>query len=51
MVEVGRSSGPNSLLKQDHLEPFAQDRIQTAFEYLQGWRFYFKCSWAFLPEG
>ena len=41
MVEVGRdlwrSSGPNPLLKQGHLEPVAQDHVQMAFEYLQGW--------------
>ncbi|KAK4828375.1 hypothetical protein QYF61_026113 [Mycteria americana] len=29
---------PTPLLKQGHLEPVAQDRVQTAFEYLQGWR-------------
>ena len=28
----------NPLLKQDHLEPVAQDHGQTAFEYLQGGR-------------
>ena len=33
-----RSSGPTPLLKQDHLEPVAQDHIQVAFEYLQGRR-------------
>jgi len=42
MVEAGRhfwrSSGPISLLHQGHLEPVAQDHVQTAFEYLQGWR-------------
>jgi len=42
MVGVGtdllRSSCPTPLLKQDHLEPAAQDQIQTAFEYLQGRR-------------
>ena len=32
------SSGPTFLLKQGHSEPLAQDRAQTAFEYLQGWR-------------
>lgn len=42
MVEVGRdlwrSSCPALLLKQGHLEPVAQDHVQMAFEYLQGWR-------------
>ena len=42
MVEVGRhlqrSSGPSPLLKQGHLQPAAQDHVQVAFEYLQGWR-------------
>jgi len=28
----------NSLLKQGYLEPVAQGCVQTAFEYLQGWR-------------
>lgn len=41
MVAVGRdlqmSFGPTLLLKQDHLEPAAQDCVQAAFEYLQGW--------------
>ena len=27
---------PTALLKQGHLEPVAQDRVQVAFEYLQG---------------
>lgn len=40
MVEVGnclwRSSGSPLLLKQGHLEPIAQDHVQTAFECLQG---------------
>jgi len=40
-VEVGRelwrSSGPTSLLNQGCLEPVAQDHVQVAFEYLQGW--------------
>ena len=42
MVEVGRdlqrSSDPTLLLKQSQLEPVAQDHVQAAFEYLQGWR-------------
>ena len=42
MAEVGRdlwrSSAPTTLLKQGHLQLVAQDHVQTAFEYLQGWR-------------
>lgn len=42
MVEVGRdvcrSPGPTPLLKQGHLGPSDQDRVQTASKYLQGWR-------------
>ena len=42
LVEVGRdlwrSSGPTLQLKQGHLEPAAQDSVQTAFEFLQGGR-------------
>ncbi|KAK4810494.1 hypothetical protein QYF61_004274, partial [Mycteria americana] len=42
MVEVGRdlwrSSGPTPLCQQGHLEPVAQDHVQTAFEHLQGGR-------------
>ena len=42
MVGVGkdvcRSSGPTTLLKQGHLDLVTQDHVQTAFEYLQGWR-------------
>lgn len=42
MVEVSRdllrSSGPNTLLKQGHLEMVAQDRVQMASEDLQGLR-------------
>jgi len=42
MVKVGmdlwRSSGPNHLLRQGHLELLPQERVQTALEYLQGWR-------------
>ena len=41
-LEVGRdlwrSSGPTPLLKQGHLELAAQDHVQMASEYLQGWR-------------
>jgi len=33
-----RSSGPTPLLKQGHLQLVAQDRVQRACEYLQGWR-------------
>ena len=37
MVEGGRdiwrSSCPTPLLKQGHLDPVAQDRVQIAFEY------------------
>ena len=36
--DLWRSSGPVLLPKQGQLEPFAQDRVQTAFEYLQGER-------------
>jgi len=39
MLEIGRdlwrSSGPSPLLKQGHLEPIAQDHVQTSSEYLQ----------------
>jgi len=39
MVRVGRdlcgSSSPTPLLKQDHLQQAAQDRIQAGLEYLQ----------------
>ena len=39
MVGVGRdlcgSSSPTPLLKQDHLEWAAQDRVQASLEYLQ----------------
>lgn len=42
MAEVGRdlktSSGLNPLLKQDHPEVVAQDRVKKAFEYFQGVR-------------
>lgn len=38
---VGRdlqmSFGPTFLLKQGHLKPAAQDCVQSAFDYLQGW--------------
>ena len=36
--DLQRSSGLTSLVKQGHLESVAQDYVQTAFEYLQGWR-------------
>ena len=39
MAEVGRdlcwSSGPSPLLKWGHIEPIAQDHIQTAFVDIQ----------------
>ena len=42
LVEVGRHlwrpSGPTPLLQQGHLELVTQNHVQTAFEYLQGWR-------------
>jgi len=38
--ELLRSSGPHLLLKPDHLEQVAQHHVQTAFQYLQGWRFH-----------
>lgn len=42
MVKAGRdlwiSSCPTPLLKLVHLETVAWDRVQTAFEYLQGVR-------------
>ena len=42
MVQVGRqllrSTSPIPLLKQGHLEPVAQDPVQSGFEYLQGRR-------------
>jgi len=37
-VEMGLRT-PSPLLKQGHLEPVDQDHVQTAFEYLQEWRF------------
>ena len=41
-AEVGkdlwRSSGPTPLLRQGHLDPDAQDNVQTAFQYFQRWR-------------
>ena len=43
-VEAGRdlwrSSYPIPLLREGHLEQVAQDRVQMAFKYLQGWRFH-----------
>ncbi|KAK4828172.1 hypothetical protein QYF61_024421 [Mycteria americana] len=42
MAEVGRDLCRTfvqcPLLKQGHPEPLAHDCVQTAFEYLQGWR-------------
>ena len=47
MAEVGRdlwrSSSPTPLPKQGHLERIAQDCVQMAFEYLQGWRLHKVC--------
>ena len=41
-TEVGRDlqrlCHPTLLLKQGHLKKAAQDHVQIAFEYLQGWR-------------
>ena len=37
-LDLWRSCSPKPLLKQGHPEPVAQDRVQTAFEYIQGWR-------------
>jgi len=36
--ELCRSSGPTLLLKQGLLLLATQEGVQTAFEYLQGWR-------------
>jgi len=36
--DLWRSSCPTPLLKQDHLEWLAQDHVQMAYQYLQGWR-------------
>jgi len=53
-VEVGRdlrrSSGPTPLLKQGHLEQAAQACVQAAFEYLQGDRLSFGCSFSLTPS-
>jgi len=38
--DLWRTPGPSPLLKQGHLELLVQDHVQTAFEYLQGWRFH-----------
>lgn len=38
ITEWPGSSGPNPLLEQGHLEPFVQDCVRMAFEYLQAWR-------------
>lgn len=52
LVEVGSdlwsSSGPTPPLKERHLEPVAQDHVQTAFEYLKGGRFH-NCSGQRVP--
>lgn len=40
-----RSSCPNPQLKQGHLQPAAQDFVQTSFEYLWGWRFHSLSGW------
>jgi len=41
-VEAGRvlwrASGQTPLLKQGHVDPAAQEHVQMAFAYLQGWR-------------
>jgi len=51
-VEIGKDlwtlSGPTTMLKQGHLEPTAQDCIQAAFQYLQGWRLH-KLSGQLMP--
>jgi len=36
--DIWRSSCPTPLPKQGHLKLFAKVHVQTAFEYLQGWR-------------
>lgn len=41
-----RSSCPNPQLKQGHLQPVAQDCVQTFFEYLWGWRLHSLTGWA-----
>lgn len=44
MFEAGRhlwrSLRPTPLIKQGHLEQFAQDHVPIAFEYVQRWRLY-----------
>jgi len=37
--DLWMSFGPTLLLKQGHLKPAAQDCVQTASKYLQGWGF------------
>lgn len=36
--DLWTSSGLPAMLKQGHLQLGAQGRVQTAYEYLQGWR-------------
>lgn len=36
--DLWRSSHANPLLRQGHLQPVAQNHIQMAFQYVQGWR-------------
>lgn len=36
--DLWKSSCPTSLLRQGLREPVIQGRVQTALEYLQGWR-------------
>jgi len=36
--DLGRAFCPSPLLKQGQLQPIAQDHLQVAFGYLQGWR-------------
>jgi len=47
MVKVGSDlwswSCSTPLLKHGHLKQVAQDHVQMAFEYLQGWRFQSLC--------
>lgn len=44
IAEVGRDlwkqSGPNHLLKQNHLQQVAQNHLQMVFKFLQGWGFH-----------
>lgn len=36
--DLWRSPSPTTLLKQGSLEQVAQNHVQIAFEYLQGWK-------------